>query len=167
MFSRSNSDPLIFVLSYGKGLTVPVGAPWAFAAPTGPPLVPASRNFVISGYGAQRPRGTGGPVEHQFALQSPCRVPPQLRQLCCPNPTMPNFFLSHKRVKVLRWMEKSGLATPRIQAKTAAIEPRGRRIPRRICQPIAATAEGARVPAGSGLQERAMTGWFDGRWRPV
>ena len=39
MFSRSNSDPLISSpLNKAKGLTV-VGAPWAFAAPTGPPLV--------------------------------------------------------------------------------------------------------------------------------
>src|SRR5438270_11959503 len=39
MFSRSNSDPLISILSIRlEGLTV-VGAPWALAAPTGPPLV--------------------------------------------------------------------------------------------------------------------------------
>src|SRR5207344_1961074 len=38
-FSRSNSDPLISSpLNKAKGLTV-IGAPWAFAAPTGPPLV--------------------------------------------------------------------------------------------------------------------------------
>src|SRR3954451_20450718 len=52
MFSRSNSDPLISdPLNKAKRLTVVVGAPWAFAAPTGPPLVLASRNLIISGFG--------------------------------------------------------------------------------------------------------------------
>ena len=81
------------------------------------------------------PVATGGPVERLTTLQSPCRLPPKLRQLCCPSPTLPNFLLAHKHVSVLRWMEKSWPATPRIQAKTAAIGPRGCRIPRRVCPP--------------------------------
>jgi len=44
MISRSISDPLIFKSSpSGKGLTV--GAPRAFAAPTGPPLVLREPHF--------------------------------------------------------------------------------------------------------------------------
>jgi hypothetical protein len=39
MFSRSNFDPLMFVpLAPGKGSAGIIGAPWAVAAPFGPPL---------------------------------------------------------------------------------------------------------------------------------
>jgi hypothetical protein len=50
-FSRSNSDPLISSpLNKAKGLIV-IGAPWAFAAPTGPPLVLCEPQFPKFGLG--------------------------------------------------------------------------------------------------------------------
>src|SRR5664279_4376747 len=48
-------------LNKAKGLTV-IGAPWAFAAPTGPPLVLREPQFQNSGLGVQRPRGTALPL---------------------------------------------------------------------------------------------------------
>jgi len=45
---------------------------------------------------------------------------------------MPNFFLSHKRMKVARGLQKSGShnrsVPPRICGKRAAIQPKVRRI---------------------------------------
>src|SRR6202035_2744904 len=95
MFSRSNSDPLISVLSLSplnkaKGLTV-IGAPWAFAAPTGPPLVLREPQFQNSGLGVQRPRGTAfafilsGASAPNFRCNPCAGFVPQLRQGCCPN----------------------------------------------------------------------------------
>src|SRR5258708_31241851 len=63
MFSRSNSDPLILSpLNKAKGLTFVIGAPWAFAAPTGPPLALREPQFQNSGLGVQPPRRTALPA---------------------------------------------------------------------------------------------------------
>src|ERR1700738_2997092 len=81
MFSRSNSDPLISSpLNQAKGLTAVVGAPWAFAAPTGPPLVLREPQFHKF-----RPGRPTSPTDGlacclfdasapTFTLQSLCRV---------------------------------------------------------------------------------------------
>ena len=45
-----------------KGLTVVVGAPWAFAVPTGPPLVLREPQFPKFRPGVQRPRRTALPA---------------------------------------------------------------------------------------------------------
>jgi hypothetical protein len=91
MSSRSNFDPLISVLSNkahinkahineALGLTAVVGAPWAFAAPTGPPLVLREPQFLEfrPGRSASPTNGLAfmlpGAWAPDFSLQSPCRV---------------------------------------------------------------------------------------------
>src|ERR1700737_5533 len=97
VLSRSNFDPLIFVLLPRKGPCF-IGAPWAVAAPFGPPLAHREPQFPNSGYGLQRPRraacllflGVSTPTLNDAIPYRVCY--PKLRQHCCPNPDLAKFF---------------------------------------------------------------------------
>jgi len=84
MFSRSNSDPLISVLSIrSRALTV-TGAPWALAAPTGPPLVRREPQFPKFRPGRSTSLRNGLACTcleleaARFSLQSLCRECPAI-----------------------------------------------------------------------------------------